>query len=139
MPTGSGANQDQAVDTSFQRAASVTNGCDVVQDETTVTMHALYDFRGSAQAGNDDRHAEAHTGFDIRVQPIAVCTNDQVDAMRRHVRLVLLAGLSQGVVNARKPYGKLLLRSRVEGREGADDPTDALRYDGFGIRNDEHR
>ncbi len=131
---------DETIATIFDGLARVTVGDDVVEDEAAVAVHGVDDVAVGRQADDDDWYLVLDDGRGVLHQAVVRRVRDLVD----RERCGGLCGIGAVVIRERAldrndPFAELLLRTRVQGRHGADDAGPALGDDELGTRDDEHR
>ena len=132
MPAGAGADQDEAIDTGLDRLLGMAQRNHVVEDEATIGMRGLDDFAGGLEAGQQERHTVAHTGFEIAGQPVIGTVRDEIDRIGR-----IRAG--QAVFDPGEPIVEGLLRPGVERGERTDNAGAAFGNHEIDAGDDEHR
>jgi hypothetical protein len=140
MAAGASGNENQSVDTGGERALRVRDRRHIVEHESAIGMRGLDDRIGRAQAGDDYRHAMLHAQIDVVLQADVARVHDLIDRERRdaHLRLVF-PYCCKFFTYACKPGLEQLGRTRVQGREAADDAGAALRKHELRPADDEHR
>ena len=127
MTTGTRAHQDQAVDAGADGLPGVPQRGDVVQHDAAIGMYLLHHLVWRMQRGDHDRHPVAHAGGQVFLQALVRLVHDQVHRIRRDgdpgVRQAIVG---QGAFDLGQPAIELLLRARIERREGADHARAAL-------------
>ena len=140
MAAGAGAHQHQPVDARLQRLLGMPDGDHVVKYHAAIFVHFLDHVGGSAQAGDDHRHAAPHADIEIVLEPIVGLVDDLVHREGCDFGTGMGAAMIlQGGLDRFDPALEHFGRSRIQGGERSHHPAHALRDDEIGIGNDEHR
>ena len=140
MSAGAGTYRYDAVNTLIDRLLSVTNIDDIVEDDTTVTVHGINDVGRRTKARDNNRHPVPDTHFHIMLEPVIALMNDLINGkwgdgnagILTLVRRQLLGYLRQPLIEHRFGTG-------VERRKSTNNPCLTLCQYQFGSRDDKHR
>ncbi len=133
MTTGTGAHQDEAINTLFRRFFGMLHIDDVMEDKPAIRMRRFNNLCRWAQRGDDNRHLVLHTDLHIVHQPVVGCMADLVDSERSYF-LVRVGSLIFGKLgfNPDNPLLKHRLGAGVQRWKRPDNP-------GFALCNDKLR
>ena len=128
MATRSRRNANQAGCTLVDCRMGMALIGDVVQRDAAIGLDGLVYLGNSAKRGDHHRHLVLDQQADVLFQAIVRPVDNQVCRKRCYLLFrILLAIVVQLARDLGQPVVKLLDRTRVQGRECADDPRLALR------------
>ena len=83
-PSSTGSDENQTVDASLGGRTCVTHVDHVMEDHSTVRVHAVDELFDGAERSDDERNALLHSHFEVGFEPRVAPMHNVVDAKRRH-------------------------------------------------------